>query len=85
MVESAGEGEVREREDRSRSEEVESGFGLGPGWAGLGRVREGWRPAARVVEVGEPGGVVLWPWALASLASNRWRGRSKEAKDETRG
>lgn len=43
---------------------MESGFGLGPGWAGLGRVREGWR--SRLVEVGDLGSVVLWPWALAA-------------------
>lgn len=36
------------------------------GWAGQGeRAREGGL-ASRVVEVGELGSVVLWPWALAA-------------------
>lgn len=58
---------------------MESGFGLGPGSAGLGRVREGWRPR---LALGLCGLVAL---SLGRLASNRWRGRSKQAKDETRG
>lgn len=43
---------------------MESGFGLGPGWAGLGRVREGWRQGwSRLATLG------LWscgrgPWPL---------------------
>lgn len=56
---------MREGAAEQRSEEVECGFGLGPGSAGLGRVREGWR--SRLVEVGDLG--ALWscglgPWPL---------------------
>lgn len=53
------------------------GLGLAGRWA-LGRyvkVSRGWRPwESGLVAVG-----------LGCLASNRWRGRSKQAKDETRG
>lgn len=70
MVETAGEGEVRERKHRGRSEEVESGFGLGPGWAGLGRVREGWRPGwSRLASLGEWScGRGPWPLGVKQVA-----------------
>lgn len=55
------------------------------GWAGQGEwVREGGL-ASRVVEVGDLGSSGLVAVGLGRLASNRWRGRSKQAKDETRG
>lgn len=75
-----------------------AGSDWGPGSAGLGRVRKGWRQGnlsnprqAKVSRV--LAGLGLWscgrePWRLGVkqvLTAHRWRGRSKQAKDETRG
>lgn len=69
VVELTGlEGRGERGKQRSRSEEVECGFGLGPGSAWLGRVREGWRQGSpKVSRV--LAGLGLWscgrgPWPL---------------------